>query len=47
LKQAPKPIGELEVTKVEPDLSYVRSSKRDRALKTDDKVQEKMPEAGQ
>ncbi len=47
LKQAPKPIGELEVTKVEPDLSYVRISKRDRALKTDDKVQEKMPEAGQ
>jgi len=47
LTQAPKAVGELEATKVEPDLAYVRISKRDRALKTDDKVQEKITEIGQ
>ena len=47
LAQAPKTVGEMEATKVEQDLAYVRISKRDRALKTDDKVQEKISEIGQ
>jgi hypothetical protein len=40
LNKAPKIIGELEVVTVEPDLSHARIIQKQRALKTDDKVQE-------
>lgn len=47
LQGAARSVGELEVVRVEPDLAYVKISKQDRPLKADDKVQEKMQEAGQ
>ena len=42
LQSAPKAFAELEVVKLEPDLCYARVVKGERALKTDDKVQEKV-----
>jgi hypothetical protein len=46
LGSAARSVGELEAIRVEPDLSYLRISKRDRPLKADDKVQEKMEATG-
>lgn len=46
LGSAARSVGELEAIRVEPDLSYLRISKRDRTLKADDKVQEKMEGTG-
>ena len=43
---AARSVGELEVIRVEPDLSYLRISKRERPLKADEKVQEKMEGTG-
>ncbi len=40
LQKAPKPIAQVEVTKVEPDLCYVKIINQQRPLKADDKVQE-------
>ena len=40
LQKAPKPIAWVEVTKVEPDLCYVKIINQQRPLKADDKVQE-------
>ncbi|WP_028321007.1 tetratricopeptide repeat protein [Desulfatiglans anilini] len=40
LQRAQRTIGELEVTRIEPDLAYARVLEQDRPLKTDDKVQE-------
>ena len=47
LTQAARAVGELEAMRVEPDLAYVRITKKDRAVKADDKIQEKMLEIGQ
>jgi len=47
LTQAARAVGELEATRVEPDLAYACIAKKDRTLKTDDKVQEKIQEIGQ
>jgi len=41
LQSGPKAFAELEVVKVEPDLSYAKVVKQERGLKADDKVQEK------
>jgi tetratricopeptide (TPR) repeat protein len=41
LQRAPEPFAELEVERVEPDLCDAKVLKQNRALKTDDKVQEK------
>jgi len=46
LSSTAKSVGELVTIKVEPDLAYLRITKRDRTLKADDKVQEKMEGAG-
>ena len=46
LSHAAQSVGELVTIKVEPDLSYLRIAKRDRTLKADDKVQEKMEGTG-
>ncbi|MEW5801067.1 MAG: tetratricopeptide repeat protein [bacterium] len=45
LRSAPKSIAQAEVVRVEPDLCYVRILSKERPLKTDDKVQEKIAEA--
>jgi len=42
LRSAPKTIGQVEVTRVEPDLSFGHVVKQQRPLKTDDKVREKI-----
>jgi tetratricopeptide (TPR) repeat protein len=42
LQSAPRVIGQIEIVRVEPDLSYGRVVKQERALKTDDKVREKL-----
>ncbi|MGA1875111.1 MAG: tetratricopeptide repeat protein [bacterium] len=44
LQSAPKCIAEVEVDRVEPDLCYARVLNRERSLKADDKVQEKLVE---
>jgi tetratricopeptide (TPR) repeat protein/peroxiredoxin len=41
LQSGPKAFAEVEVVKVEPDLSYAKVVKQERGPKTDDKVQEK------
>ena len=40
LQKAAKSIAQIEVTKVEPDLCYVKIINQERPLKADDKVQE-------
>ena len=45
LKAAPRSVAQAEVVRVEPDLCYVRVSKKERSLRTDDRVQEKIEEA--
>jgi tetratricopeptide (TPR) repeat protein/peroxiredoxin len=45
LQVAPKPVAEIEVVQLEPDLCYGKLLKQERSLKRDDKVQEKMEEA--
>jgi tetratricopeptide (TPR) repeat protein len=42
LRSAPKTIGQIEIVRVEPDLSYARIIEQERDLKTDDKVKEKI-----
>jgi tetratricopeptide (TPR) repeat protein len=42
LQGAPKTIGQIEIVRVEPDLSYGRILNQDRPLKTDDKIKEKL-----
>lgn len=42
LRSAPKTIGQIEIVRVEPDLSYARILNQERALKTDDKIKEKV-----
>jgi tetratricopeptide (TPR) repeat protein len=42
LHSAPKAIGQVEIVRVEPDLSFARIVNQDRPLKTDDKVLEKL-----
>jgi tetratricopeptide (TPR) repeat protein/peroxiredoxin len=44
LQSAPRVIGQVEIIRVEPDLSYGRVVKQERALKMDDKVREKLAE---
>ncbi|MBI5015951.1 MAG: redoxin domain-containing protein [Deltaproteobacteria bacterium] len=44
LKGAPKEVGQLEVTRVEPELSYAKVVRGDRPLRVDDKVQERAEE---
>ena len=41
LRPAPRSVGKIEIVTVEPDLSYAKILKKDRALKQDDKVIEK------
>jgi len=45
LQGAPKAVGQIEIVSVEPDLSYAKVVKKDRALKQDDQVVEKMTSA--
>jgi tetratricopeptide (TPR) repeat protein len=45
LQSSPKTISQLEVVRVEPDLCHAKVLNKERALKTDDKVQEKIEEA--
>jgi hypothetical protein len=42
LSSAPKTIGQIEIVRVEPDLSFARVVSQQRPLKTDDKVLEKL-----
>jgi hypothetical protein len=42
LQGSARPVGQLEVVEVQPDLSYARIVNKERTLKTDDKVQEKL-----
>lgn len=42
LQGAARPVAQLEVVEVQPDLSYARILNKERTLKTDDKVQEKL-----
>ena len=42
LKGTAKPVGEIEITRVEADLSYGRIIRQDRPLRRDDKVKEKI-----
>jgi tetratricopeptide (TPR) repeat protein/peroxiredoxin len=44
LQAAPKPIGQLEVTHVEPDLSLVRIVKEEKPVRADAKIQERIEE---
>lgn len=45
LQGAPKTIGQIEIVSTEPDLSYAKVIQKDRALKQDDQVVEKMTAA--
>jgi tetratricopeptide (TPR) repeat protein len=45
LTSAPKPIAQMQVVRVEPDLCYVRVLSKEKPLKADAKVQEKIEEA--
>jgi hypothetical protein len=45
LKTAPRPVAEVEVVRIEPDICFVRVLKKDRPLKADDKLLEKIEEA--
>ncbi|MBI5590686.1 MAG: tetratricopeptide repeat protein [Deltaproteobacteria bacterium] len=45
LQGSPKPIGQIEIVSAEPDLSYAKVIKKDRTLKQDDQVVEKMTSA--
>jgi len=47
LKALPKPVGQLEVVRVEPDLSHVKVLSQEKPLRADAKVQEKIEEAAQ
>lgn len=42
LQGSTRPVGQLEVVDVQPDLSYARILSKERTLKADDKVQEKL-----
>jgi hypothetical protein len=42
LRSSPKPVAQIEVAQVEPDLCYASISKKERPLKTDDKVKERL-----
>jgi len=42
LHSAPKTIGQIEIVRVEPELSYARILNQERSLKADDKVKEKI-----
>ena len=42
LQGSARPVGQLEVVEVQPDLSYAKILNKERTLKTDDKVQEKL-----
>jgi len=42
LRSSPKPIAQIEVVRVEPDLCYARILNQERPLKEDDKVKEKI-----
>jgi tetratricopeptide (TPR) repeat protein len=42
LQKKPKSVAEIEITQVEPDLCYAKILKRQRAINSDDKVQEKI-----
>jgi hypothetical protein len=42
LQSSAKPVGQLEVVQVEPDLCFARALTKDRPMKVDDKVQEKL-----
>ena len=44
LRAAPKSIGQMEVVRVEPDLSFVRVVKEEKPLKVDAKIQERIEE---
>lgn len=45
LSLAPKPIAQIEIVRVEPDVCHARILNQERPLKADDKVQEKIEEA--
>ena len=45
LKAAPRSIAKIEVVRMEPDMCYVRVLSKERPLKADDKVQERIEEA--
>jgi hypothetical protein len=45
LQSSPKTIAQLEVVRVEPDICHAKILNKERPLKTDDKVQEKIEEA--
>ncbi|MFH0730445.1 MAG: tetratricopeptide repeat protein [Pseudomonadota bacterium] len=45
LKGAPKTVGQIEIVSTEPDLSYAKVIQKERALKQDDQVIEKMTTA--
>lgn len=45
LRSSPKPIAQIEVVRVEPDLCYARILNKERPLKQDDKVKEKIEDA--
>jgi hypothetical protein len=45
LQGSPKAIGQIEIVSAEPDLSYAKIIKKDRALKQDDQIVEKMTTA--
>jgi tetratricopeptide (TPR) repeat protein/peroxiredoxin len=44
LKSAPKPIAQIEIVRTEPDLSYAKILTKERPVKIDDKVREKIEE---
>ncbi len=44
LKSSPKSIGQIEVIRVDQDMSFVKILKKERPLKADDKIQERIVE---
>ncbi|MFA7060058.1 MAG: FlgT C-terminal domain-containing protein, partial [Pedobacter sp.] len=44
LRSLPNVVGQVEVARVEPDLAYVKFINQQRAVKADDKIQERMNE---
>jgi hypothetical protein len=45
LQASPKSFAQIEVSRVEPDLCFAKILRKERPLKTDDKIQEKIEEA--
>ena len=45
LQASPKSFAQIEVSRVEPDLCFAKILRKERPLKADDKIQEKIEEA--